>query len=236
MTPPGARVRATAVARVDAIASAVVARAVPARFGVAVTPEEMEAVYRLRYRVVVAQGWALPAALPHGLERDADDAGAVQVVGWDGGHPVATARLVLPAGGRRLPTEVAFDLDLPGRERLVDVGRACVTPAGREASHRLFWGLLGQVWLEMRRLGYEESCVAVEPELARAYARWGLSVVALGPPRSHWGAPRYPARISPARSPARLARAVGPSLVAGEVPRGPAWALTDDAATRTLTG
>jgi hypothetical protein len=207
MTPAGGA-PADAVARVSALAAACIARAAPVRFGVVDSAADLEAVHRLRYDVVVARGWARAQAFPDGLERDADDAGAVHVAGWHRDRVVATARLVRPVVGRRLPTEAAFEVTLSGRERLVDIGRVCVASAYRDLPPRVFPGVLGQIWLVMRGLGYEEAATAVTAGVARMYERWGIRVTPLGAPRVHWGELRLPARIAPAAAVERVARAV----------------------------
>jgi len=192
-------------ARVDALARAAVARAAPTRFGVAVRAADLAAAYRLRGEVVVSQGWAPAGAFPDGLEHDSEDAAAVQVVGWDGDNRVvATGRLVWPAPGRRLPTEAAFDLVVPGRERVADVGRVCVAADHRDCGHRVLWGLLGQTWIEMRRRGYQDTCCALTAPVARLYVRLGFRVTPLAPARSYWGVARFPALVAPTAALARL--------------------------------
>ncbi len=190
----------SAVARADALAAQVVARAAPIRFGVAQSLAELEVVYRLRYRIVIDQGWAKPEAFPDGLERDAYDDRAVQFGAWDGEVLVATGRLVLPAPGQPLPTEEAFDLEIGPPGQVVDVGRICVIPAYRDAQHRVFWGLLSQAWIEIRVRGFTQACSISTASVARMCRRWGLQVVPLGTPRSYWGEVRTPVLIRPADS------------------------------------
>jgi hypothetical protein len=100
----GAPAAAGAAVEADRRAALWVARAAPVRFGVVRTDRDVEAVHRLRYEVVVAAGWAPAQAFPDGLERDDDDAEAIHVAGWDADRVVATARIVLSAGERALPT------------------------------------------------------------------------------------------------------------------------------------
>jgi N-acyl-L-homoserine lactone synthetase len=200
-----------AVARVSALAAAWIARAAPVRFGVARSARDIEAVQRLRYEVVVERGWAPAHVFPDGLERDADDVVAVQVAGWSGDRVVATGRLVEPRVGRPLPTEAAFGVALPGRDELVDIGRVCVAPTYRDSGHRVFRGILGQLWLEMLGLGYQAAATVVTSAVARMYQRWGIGVTVLGPSRIYWGEPRSQARITPAAAVDRLVRAVGAS-------------------------
>jgi hypothetical protein len=188
---------AFALARIDARAARVVARATPIYFGVAHSPGELEAVHRLRCCIVLEQSWAQPEDFPNGLERDAYDGRSVQVVAWDGAILAATSRLVLPIPGQPLPTEEAFGLAIEPRERMVDVGRVCVAPAYRGMDHRIFWALLCQTWIEMRARGFTEACGILTPALARAHQRWGLEVVILATRRPFWGLERFPALIRP---------------------------------------
>jgi predicted GNAT family N-acyltransferase len=190
-----------AVAYVDARAAGWIAQAAPIRFGVARSPVDLEAVYRLRHDVAIAEGWMPPGAFPDGLEHDTDDPEAVQVAGWDDERIVATARLVPTTPGRSLPTESAFQLTVPDRDRVVEVGRVCVAAPYREVGRGVFIGLLGQIWIEMRRRGYADACGSVTIEMARLYAKLVGCVVLLAPPRTHWGQRRFAARVSPAVSP-----------------------------------
>src|SRR3990170_2028423 len=54
------------LARTDALAAQLIARAAPLMFSVAQSPAEREAVYRLRYSIVVEKGWARPEDFPDG--------------------------------------------------------------------------------------------------------------------------------------------------------------------------
>src|SRR5438046_5273515 len=94
----------SALAQVDALALQFIALAAPIRFDVAHSPAELEAMYRLRYRIAIERGWATPTDLPDGLERDEYDDQALHIAGWDGPTLAATVRVVFPAVGRRLPT------------------------------------------------------------------------------------------------------------------------------------
>src|SRR4051812_17034093 len=107
----------SAATRMDVLDPQLVALPAPLRFKVARTPAELEAVYRLRYRIAIARGWARPEQFPDGLEHDAYDARAVSIAAWDDGSLVAAARIVLPVPGELLPTEVAFGLEIEPRGR-----------------------------------------------------------------------------------------------------------------------
>ncbi|MEO6738722.1 MAG: GNAT family N-acyltransferase, partial [Chthoniobacteraceae bacterium] len=77
-------------------------------------------MFRLRCAVVLEQKWGRAEDFPAGLERDAFDERAIQVVAWDGGEIVGTTRLVAPEPGYLLPTELAFDLEIASRGRVID--------------------------------------------------------------------------------------------------------------------
>jgi N-acyl-L-homoserine lactone synthetase len=189
-----------ALARVDAFARHTLSRLAPLVFGVARSAAECEAVYRLRYDVVMDQGWARPEAFPDGFERDDFDARACQIVAWDGSELVGTTRLVAPAAGARLPTEQAFDLEIARRGRVIDMGRTCRTPRRKDNEHRIVWGVLCQAWIELRRLGFVEICGIFSPGMSRFYQRLGFRVEVLGEARSHWGEYRCPVLVRPAES------------------------------------
>lgn len=186
--------------RVDDFAARVVARATPIRFGVAQSQVDLEAVYRLRYRVVVERGWARPESFPNSLERDIYDEIAVQIVAWDGDDIVAANRLVLPTAGYQLPTEEVFGLKIETPSRVADVSRTCRAPAYKDAKGRVFWGLLCQTWIELRNRGCTDICGIFTAAVIRMYRGLGFHVEILGGPRKHWGEERYPVLIRPTES------------------------------------
>ena len=184
---------ASLLGRLDVMARQLVARATPIQFGLARSPEERAAVFRLRFETVVKQGWATQAELPEGLERDAyDDDQAVLVVGWHGETLAATARLVLPDPSRPLPIEQEFELSsaLPGG--VADLRRAIVAAPYRSRRHTVFAALLARCWLEVRGQGFHRVCGAATPAWLARYRQLGLPVRVLGPPRTYWGEERYP--------------------------------------------
>jgi N-acyl-L-homoserine lactone synthetase len=189
-----------ALAQVDAFAQQALARLAPLTFGLARSPTELEAVYRLRYEVVMDQGWASPEEFPNGLERDAFDERALQVVAWDGAELVGTTRLVAPQAGYRLPTEQAFDLEIAQRGRVIDMGRTCRAPRRKDSEHRIIWGVLCQAWVELRHLGFVEICGIFSPGMNRFYQRMGFRIEILGEARLHWGEYRCPVLVRPAES------------------------------------
>jgi N-acyl-L-homoserine lactone synthetase len=168
-----------------------------AQFGLAQDESELEAVFRLRYATVVEKGWRDPDTMPGGLERDAYDDRALQVVGRDSsGTIVATVRLVLPESGQRLPLEADFDLTVEPRLRVVDVGRAIVS-LGDDASqrHLVFLGLLCQSWVEIRARGLHEMCGAATKSMLRLYRLMGVHWTVLGEARPYWNEQRLPCKL-----------------------------------------
>jgi N-acyl-L-homoserine lactone synthetase len=186
---------APALPIMDAVAHYMVGIAAPVRFDMAKSPSECEAVYRLRYQVVVEHGWAPPEAFPDGLERDAYDDRAVHIVGWDGAVLAAAARLIFPQPGCLLPTEEAFGIEIEPRGQVVDMGRQIVAHEYSQRQNRIFPGLLGQTWLEMRAHGISYVCGLFSPSMLRLYRILGLQLTVLAPAGRYWGEDRSPARL-----------------------------------------
>jgi len=183
----------------DKVARLLVDRAAPVRFMVATAASHRTAVYRLRYDVVVEEGWVDPSALPEGLEHDAFDEEAVHLVGWDGDVIAATARLVLPRAGAALPTEAAFGLDIEPRGEIVDLGRGIVARPYRGRGHHLFFALLAMAWIETRARGFTRLCGTTAPSMLPHYSAMGFHVEILGESRRWWGDERLPIKMDGAR-------------------------------------
>ena len=167
------------------------------RFGLARDEAELAAAFRLRYATVVEKGWRAPDELPNGVERDAYDARALQVVGRNTeGVIVATVRLVLPLAGARLPLEDAFDLTIEPSLQVVDVGRAIVAPAVSDSQrHLAFLGLLCQSWVEIRARGLHEMCGAATKSMLRLYRMMDIHWTVLGEARPYWNEVRLPCQL-----------------------------------------
>lgn len=165
------------------------------RFATAVRPEEHEAIYRARYAEVISKGWATPEDLPEGIERDAYDDTALHLVGWIEDEMVITGRVVLPSPDRPLPTEAAYDLVIAPQQQVVDTGRAILIQTERsDARHKLFLGLMGFAWQEMRARGFCHVCATMTASMLRMYRIMGIHWDVLGDPRPYWGQPRYPCK------------------------------------------
>lgn len=176
----------------DATAAELLAELEPLRFREAATAAEEEAAFRLRYRAVVEMGMLPATAFRDGRERDLDDAGAVQILGWEATRPIATCRLVLPAEGRPLPLETAFGVVLPAGHAIVEWGRVVVDPAWRGDGHSIFLGLAARGWLSMRARGYAAAVGATPKRLLALFDALGFAVTVIGPPRIYWGEERVP--------------------------------------------
>lgn len=188
------RLRLT-MARADVIAARFIAGAAPVRFSIAQSASELEAVYRLRYQVVVARGWASPQDFPTRLEKDIYDRWGTHLIGRVGQTVVATTRLVFPTPGQVLPTEGDFGLEVEPLGQVVDGGRAIVSKAYSDAQHRIFAGLLGLSWFQLKERRLYYLCGTATEAMIRLCRSIGYQVRLLGPARQYWGEQRYPIRF-----------------------------------------
>ncbi|MGH2535430.1 MAG: N-acyl amino acid synthase FeeM domain-containing protein, partial [Thermomicrobiales bacterium] len=196
---------ATALALIDACVPRFFAAADSVRIDLA-TEADRDAVYRLRYRVVMARGWADAAAFPDGREYEADDDRAIHVVAWAGDHLAATARIILPSPGHRLPTEATFDLTVEPRERVVNIDRVAIAPEYSDLHHRLLLATLGRTWQVVRSRGFHHWVGVSTAAMIRLYRLAGLRMIVLGPPRHFWGEERYPILFDPVATAPLLAK------------------------------
>jgi N-acyl-L-homoserine lactone synthetase len=185
------------LASAEGLSRWLVERARPVRFDLARTPAELEAVFRLRYRVSVEEGWRRPEEMPDGLERDEyDDEDVAQIAAWDGSRLAGTARVVYPSGGKPLPTEAAFGLVVEPRGRVVDAGRLIVAPEHRDGEHRVLGGLAACIWTAMASRDFQWAAVAISQPMIEFSRALGFDVLTLGAPRPYWGEERFPARLT----------------------------------------
>jgi N-acyl-L-homoserine lactone synthetase len=187
-----------ALAKTEDFAARVLSSITPLKVGVAGSKHEIEAVFRLRYEVVVHRQWGRPEDFPERLERDSFDDRALQIGVWKDGELVGTTRLVTPQEGKRVPVEETFGIELGHRDRLIDMGRTCRKPGIRDAGQKIIWGLLAQSWIEARALGFTEICGCFSSAMIRFYRRFGLRIEILGQARQHWGELRFPVLVRPA--------------------------------------
>jgi len=184
-----------ALTTLDAVAAQAVRWAPPVQFRLAQSAPEREAVYRQRCRVVIEEGWGTATDFPDGLERDAYDERAVQVVGWHDNKIVASGRIVFPIPGHVLPTEETFGLEIEPRGQVADWGRTIVIKEYSNVSHRVLTGLLAQSWIETRRRGYFNICATFSEGMTRLYRRIGVHFTSLSPPRRYWREDRIAVRL-----------------------------------------
>lgn len=198
------------VAALDRLSEQLLGAASAWRVSVATTQAEREAAYRLRYEQIVAHGWAGSEQLPAGVEQDAYDAEALHVGVWDAGALAGTLRLVLPAAGRGLPVEAAFELEIEPSGAVVEAGRLVVAPDYRgDPAHRIWGALFARAWLSARAHGFAVLAGAASPRMVEQLRALGLPFEVLAPSRHHWGETRHPVRLDPARSRPRWFEPVG---------------------------
>ncbi|HTP00202.1 MAG TPA: GNAT family N-acyltransferase [Anaerolineales bacterium] len=174
------------------------------RFDIAREPREREAVFRLRYHVVVERGWIQATDLADGMEQDHYDQKAVHILGWDGAKLATASRLVLPEPGLKLPTEEAFQIEVQPRGKVADMGRQIVAREYSSIKHKVFAALLAKTWLEMRAREYSLVCGDFSPAMTRLYRLMGFQVQQLGPAKPYWGEERAPVMVDVAGSAAAL--------------------------------
>jgi N-acyl-L-homoserine lactone synthetase len=192
MTPPG-------VVGLDRLSERLLAAVPGLRVAVAETAAEREAAYRLRYAQVVGHGWADGARLPAGMERDEYDAEALQIGAWRDGTLAGTMRLVLPAPGRRLPVEAAFELDVEPPGAVAEAGRLVIAPAYRgDRAHRIWGALFARAWLTLREHGFAVLAGAAAAPMVDRLRSLGLPFEILASARPYWGENRHPVRLDPA--------------------------------------
>jgi hypothetical protein len=146
------------------------AAAAGVRLGVADSPAELIAAYRLRAR----ETGTTPTVQS---DPDAFDARALQICAWDGETLVGTLRLVLPVPGKRLPLEQEFGLAVEPAGEVVELCAPLVTPEwSGQPRRRVEDGLVAQAWFETRARDYRVMAAAVSPQLAARYGALGLGV------------------------------------------------------------
>jgi predicted GNAT family N-acyltransferase len=193
----------------DAFAASLVEGAAPVRFQIVTSPEELEATYRMRYRMIMAGGWADASEFPGGLERDRYDDRAVHLAGWDGQTLAAIGRLVFPQPDLLLPTEEDFGLRVEPLGHVVDVSRTAVAPSHRDPSHRVFLGMLARCWQEIRARGFTVGCGDANEQLLDLYRSIGFRIEVLAPPRDYWREMRQPFRCDVLASTREVLRRMG---------------------------
>ncbi|MFF3667411.1 GNAT family N-acetyltransferase [Microtetraspora malaysiensis] len=193
--------------------------------GMAMTPADLQAAQRLRYRVFAEEMGARLDTPVSGLDVDGFDAYCDHLVVRDGREVVGTYRLLPPGRADRLYSDSEFDLGaLAGiRRELVEVGRTCVHPDHREGTVvGLLWAGIARYMVEggFRWLG---GCCSIPLDDGGVTAARVAACVPLGPeeyrvrPRHAW----RPARRAGAQA-EQSGRFVPPTLLRGYLRLG-AW-------------
>jgi putative hemolysin len=199
--------------------------------GWATTADEVRAAQRLRFAVFAGEMGAqlAPEAMAAGLDIDRFDACCEHLLVWavdrDAGTArqlVGTYRVLTPAGARAaggLYADQEFDLTpLDGlRERMVELGRACVRPGWRSGGVILaLWSALGQ-FMVRHRLETMVGCASVGLADGGRFATalWqGVRATHLA--RPEWQvAPRCPLRLTDDAALAPIAQRAMPPLIKG---------------------
>jgi N-acyl-L-homoserine lactone synthetase len=184
------------LARIDAVAAALVERARPITYRLATNPADVEVAQRLRGRAVVEQGWAHEHELIDGRETDADDSRATHILATLDGNPIGTCRMIYPEDGRLLPMEQASDrVRVP--QVAVEVGRIVVINSTAATPRSVTAGLIASAWLELRAHGYKRICGIVSAPMLRLFRRLGFLVHVVGPPVETFGEVRFPILFEP---------------------------------------
>ena len=180
----------------DVLAQRALARLAPLTFDVVETDAERDAVLRMRYDCVVAEGWSGAGAHPDGREHDDYDDDATFIVCRDGETMVGSLRIVAPGPDRPLPTERDFGIVARPAGKVLEVGRIVVAPGARAGrSHLILGGLCARSWLEAYARGFHRALSTAAPELIDLYASLGLRITVLAPAKDHWGTMRAPIQI-----------------------------------------
>ena len=188
--------RGRALMLIDSAVEQHLALARTIQFSVARSQVEKDAIYHLRFKVVLAQGWAQPGDFPDEREFDSFDDDATHILGRAGSVLAATSRIVFPRAARRLPPEEAFDMKLEPEGRVAVWDRTLVAPDYRGANHLVFWGLLTACWQETRRQGYAEVCGILSRQMQKLYRSMRVEFDVIGPGRTYWSEERFPCKLN----------------------------------------
>lgn len=179
------------ISAVDQLALRAIAMNPALRFGVARSPDERDAIFRLRYQEVVERGWSKPDEYPDGRECDEHDDDASQIGAWEGDTLAGCARLIFPAAGHALPIETSFNIIIEPQNEVVYLSRILIAPAYRaKQGHHLLLGLLGASWLELRAKGFYHLCGAFSESVLPVFQQVGAHVVSLAV-QDFWGEKRH---------------------------------------------
>jgi putative hemolysin len=146
----------------------------------AITPEEIREVQRLRYKVFTEAMGLSALARPDGLDQDELDAYCDHLIVRDmhtlkvvGAYRVLSPRAAVRCG--RLHAEQAFDLDRLQhvRGKMMEAGRACIHPDYRGS------GVLMMLWAGLSALMKREGCEYLASCISVSLADGGYNATAL---------------------------------------------------------
>jgi len=108
------------------------------RIGLVTAPDERALVFRLRHEIFSPMGAHVGGAKP-GVDEDEFDAVCEHLAVWDKRRLVATARVLLPEGAKRIgsyfsSTEFHLKPLLDEHDRILEIGRVCVHPDYRASN------------------------------------------------------------------------------------------------------
>ncbi|MEQ9395863.1 GNAT family N-acyltransferase [Haliea sp.] len=161
-------------------------------------PQDLQAIYRLRYRVYCEErGFFPPGDYPDGVECDAYDAHSVNFAAFDQDGLVAAAvRLVCPDEARGLPYQqhcpLFDDILLPDPARSGEVSRLVLnkgfrTPPGGGSTGTVVMEVYRAMYQYSREQGIRYWYAAMERPLVRMLARIGVVFERIGPRADYCG-------------------------------------------------
>jgi N-acyl-L-homoserine lactone synthetase len=171
----------------------------------AVGDEERLACFALRAEAALESRWVDADTLPGGLERDAYDDAAVQIVACCDGRVVGTLRIVDAADDvAALLAEHAVALPVAGT---LVVGRLVVARDLRRRSREITVGFYAAIVRHALAVGAQRAVTFAAENAIRFYRLAGFPLKIVGPPTVVTGVTRYPALFDEDVFRAFLARA-----------------------------
>jgi len=185
------------VKELERVALDLTASIAPLRVGVTRDAAELDAAFRLRGAEIVERGWASPATVPAGRDRDEHDDNAVHIAIWDMAEVVGACRLLLPSPQRLLPIERDFALRLEPQGGVVQWSRLVLARAYRgDPHHRLAIACFAALWLQTSRRGFCACAGVIGKRMLELYRGIGMDFHVLAGPRMVDGELRYAALSS----------------------------------------
>lgn len=164
-------------------------------FEEAVTPEQKDEVFRIRYRVYCSEKrWLDEADYPDGREKDVFDAHSVHFLArTEEGRAVGTVRLIMPSQ-QGFPIERNFDLqDIPPHSA-TEASRLAVLAEQRGSKAAM--GLYRTAYNYAAEHGITCIYAVLEKKLLHTLQRIGYPFEELAEPKLYFGGYTLPARLS----------------------------------------